>query len=164
MHVHKLLLGLLLSLSLLSPAKAAEEASRDYGDTYTAEELEALSEALWAGNMRMGDMSFEKNYAKGYECFEPVQRMRHDIGEDVVREQRSGDAGNHEPAVTSMMARSSALRTSGAPESPTTSAPLFRSNSASAAARRADARSARRSNKPAWIRSCDASGPLPASV
>ncbi|MCH7471780.1 hypothetical protein IIA79_02380 [bacterium] len=60
-------------------AQAAVPAESDpYGGTYTPEELAAIDRALWAGNMTREDLGFDKDYAKGYECFPIVREMMDD--------------------------------------------------------------------------------------
>ena len=64
-----------------SPPSAAEGTTTDegaYGDTYTAEELAAMDTALHAVNMDRTDLTFKKDYAKGYECFPVVREMMAD--------------------------------------------------------------------------------------
>lgn len=49
-----------------------------YGGTYTDEELAALDRVLHAANMTRADLTFNKHYAKGYECLPIVLDMMHD--------------------------------------------------------------------------------------
>ena len=73
-------LVLLLCAALCSSALRAnaQDSSSTYGETYTQAELDALSEALHAGNMTIADMRFEKDYAKGHACFPIVREMMDD--------------------------------------------------------------------------------------
>jgi hypothetical protein len=59
-------------------AEAVGQAAPDYGDTYTPEELAALDQALWAGNLTRADMRFMKDYGEGYGCFPIVHEMMDD--------------------------------------------------------------------------------------
>jgi hypothetical protein len=50
----------------------------EYGKTYTRQELAAIDQALHAINCTRQDMTFEKDYAKGYDCLPVVKQMLHD--------------------------------------------------------------------------------------
>ena len=73
----KLMLIALLIL-IVPMASAFTQDDSPYGDTYTPEELAALDEALWAGNMTREDMHFKKDYTEGYGCFPIVREMMDD--------------------------------------------------------------------------------------
>jgi len=56
----------------------ADEGNNPYGDSYLDSEIDAIRMALYAANMDFTDMTFNKHYAKGYECLPIVLEMMHD--------------------------------------------------------------------------------------
>ncbi|MEZ5338344.1 MAG: hypothetical protein R3F46_08765 [bacterium] len=60
------------------PARAELEGSENYYGAYTLDELNALEQALQAGNMTLADLQFDKDYAKGHECFPIIREMMQD--------------------------------------------------------------------------------------
>ncbi len=70
-----IVITLLLITGGANARTAADEVTvpDEWGDTYTADELAAIDRALWAANMVREDLSFRKDYTKGYGCF-PIVR------------------------------------------------------------------------------------------
>jgi hypothetical protein len=66
------------ALAEAEDGQAGASTAPDYGDTYTPEELAALDQALWAGNLTRADMHFMKDYGEGYGCFPIVHEMMDD--------------------------------------------------------------------------------------
>ncbi len=56
----------------------AVEVPEAWAATYTPEELAAIDRALWAANLTREDLSFKKDYTKGYQCFPIVRDMMAD--------------------------------------------------------------------------------------
>ncbi|MCB1216055.1 HEAT repeat domain-containing protein [bacterium] len=60
------------------PARAELEGSENNYGAYTLDELNALEQALNAGNMTLADLQFDKDYAKGHGCFPIIREMMAD--------------------------------------------------------------------------------------
>ncbi len=69
-------LAILIAFAALMMAPAFADGL--YGDTYTDDELAALDRVLHAANMTRNDLTFNKHYAKGFECMPIVLDMMHD--------------------------------------------------------------------------------------